>query len=180
MLAAPSTSVRLPRLREVAARALDESLAGCSPDEFCDGFGLGDAHRGVLCHVYEQAQACVRANTLAECDVLFGEVGADESLDRLDALVEQQPELPDGTRLPLASAGEATAMIANAAVPAKRAHKLALQQALQQVEAENASLQAQYLAALPELHAASQEIAACKALVEKTATSAEGWRAANA
>ena len=52
--------------------------------------------------------------------------------------------------------------------------------ALRDVEAENASLQEQYLAVQPKLLAASTEIAECKALVEKTATSCERWRASNA
>ena len=71
-------------------------------------------------------------------------------------------------------------MIAEAALPAKRQHKLALQQALREVEEENASLQQQYLAAQPALQAASAEIAACKALVEETASRCERWRAEHA
>ena len=71
-------------------------------------------------------------------------------------------------------------MIAEAALPAKRQHKLALEQALRDVEEENASLQAQYLAAQPALQAASAEIAACKAMVEQTAMRCEQWRAAHA
>ena len=71
-------------------------------------------------------------------------------------------------------------MIAEATMPAKRAHKLALQQALREVEDENASLQDQYLAAQPALQAASAEIAACKALVEKTATRCERFCASHA
>ena len=70
-------------------------------------------------------------------------------------------------------------MIAEATLPAKRQHKAALQKALREVEEENASLQEQYLAAQPALQAASAEIAACKALVEKTATKCEEWRASN-
>ena len=71
-------------------------------------------------------------------------------------------------------------MIAAAALPAKRQHKLALERALREVEEENASLQSQYLAAQPALQAASAEIQACKALVEKTATKCEQWRAEQA
>ena len=50
---------------------------------------------------------------------------------------------------------------------------------MREVEQENASLQEQYLAAQPALVAASAEIAACKALVEKTGMACEQWRAAN-
>jgi hypothetical protein len=83
-------------------------------------------------------------------------------------------------RSPLTSAPEARDLIAEATLPARRQHKLALQQALREVEAENASLQEQYLAAQPALQAASAEIAACKNLVEQTATRCEQWRAAHA
>lgn len=65
---APSSdapSVRTERLREVATRALDESLGGCSPDDFCAGFvGIDPKHHELLRHVYEQAQGCLRENTL--------------------------------------------------------------------------------------------------------------------
>ena len=71
-------------------------------------------------------------------------------------------------------------MIAEAALPAKRAHKLALEQALREVDEENASLQQQYLEVQPALQAASAEIAACKAMVEQTATQCERWRATHA
>lgn len=71
---------------------------------------------------------------------------------------------------PLTSLSEANDMIAAATLPTKRQHKLALQQAIRQVEAENAALKEQYLAAQPALQAASAEIAACKALVEKVMT----------
>ena len=102
-----------------------------------------------------------------EWNAIFSELGVEASLEQLDALVARQPELPDGSRLPLTSLTEARDLIAEAALPTKRQHKLALQEALREVEAENANLQAQYVAALPELQAASAEIAACKALVEK-------------
>ena len=81
---------------------------------------------------------------------------------------------------PLTSTSEANDMIAEASLPAKRQHKLALQRALREVEEENTSLQAQYLEAQPALQAASAEIAACKALVEQTATRCEQWRAVHA
>ena len=75
---------------------------------------------------------------------------------------------------------EATAMIAEAAMPAKRGHKAALEQTLRQVEQENAALQEQYMSMVPSLQQASAEIDACKALVEKTATTCESWRASHA
>ena len=103
----------------------------------------------------------------AEFDNFVSEHGTGESLDKLDSLIARQPELPDGTRLPLTSVDEARNLIAQATLPAKRQHKLQLEQALREVEEENAGLQAQYAAALPELQAASAEIAACKAQVEK-------------
>ena len=212
---------RAARLRTEASRALDSSLAACTPDDFCDGFTtLGATHRETLQHVYLQAQACLRENTTvrtargahartpivpffscvphphphahtcphahapffislslalpppalweqAEFDAILSEHGVGDSLDKLDALLARQPELPDGSRLPLTSADEARNLIAHATLPAKRQHKLKLEQALREVEEENASLQAQYAAALPELQAASAEIAACKAQVEK-------------
>ena len=92
-------SMRASRLREVAARALDESIAGCTEDEFCDGFGLDAKHRPLLQHVFAQAQHCLRENSLAEFEVLMAELGVGSSLGRLDSLIAQQPELPDGSRL---------------------------------------------------------------------------------
>ena len=71
-------------------------------------------------------------------------------------------------------------MIADATLPAKRQHKLELQRAIAQLDAENAGLQAKYLEMQPSLQAASAEIAACKAVVEQTATNCERWRAAHA
>ena len=63
-LADPQDSVRAQRLREVAVRALDESLAGCSPDDFVQGFpSLSTTHQEVLQHVYSQAQRVMRENT---------------------------------------------------------------------------------------------------------------------
>lgn len=112
--------------------------------------------------------------------MLFSETGAIKSLEALDALLARQPELADGSRVPLTSLTEAEDMIASATLPAKQQHKLALQQAIWQVEAENESLQQQYLAAQPALATASEEIQACKALVEKTAMACERWRVANA
>ena len=116
----------------------------------------------------------------AEFEVLFNETGAIKSLEALDALLARQPELADGSRVPLTSVTEAKDMIASAMLPAKQQHKLALQQAIRQVEAENDSLQQQYMAAQPALAAASEEIQACKALIEKTAMTCERWRATNA
>ena len=82
-------------------------------------------------------------------------------------------------RSPLTSETEASDLIAMATLATKRQHRAALEAALREVQQENASLQEQYIAAQPALQAASAEIAACKALVEKTATSCERWRAAN-
>ncbi len=49
----------------MATRALDASLAGCTKEEFCDGFPtIGESHREVLHHVYLQAQEALRTNTL--------------------------------------------------------------------------------------------------------------------
>ena len=39
------------------------------------------------------------ACTQAEFDQIIGEMGVSDSLDKLDALLAAQPELPDGTRL---------------------------------------------------------------------------------
>jgi hypothetical protein len=103
----------------------------------------------------------------AEFEAICGELGVDASLEQLEMLLKRQPELPDGTRVPLTSVSEARDLIAEATLPAKRQHKAALQEALRELEEENASLQAQYIAALPGLQAASAEINACKALVEK-------------
>jgi hypothetical protein len=48
-------------------------------------------------------QQCLRLHVplspQAEFEVLFGEVGVTQSLDRLDNLLARQPQLPDGTRL---------------------------------------------------------------------------------
>ena len=82
-------------------------------------------------------------------------------------------------RSPLTSESEAADLIAAATLPTKRQHMAALEAALREVEQENASLQEQYLAAQPALVAASAEIAACKALVEKTGMACEQWRVAN-
>jgi hypothetical protein len=113
--------------------------------------------------------ACMRCCVCpqAEFEAICGELGVDASLEQLEMLLKRQPELPDGTRVPLTSVSEARDLIAEATLPAKRQHKAALQEALRELEEENASLQAQYIAALPGLQAASAEINACKALVEK-------------
>lgn len=59
------TSVRNTRLREVAVRAVDESVACCSPDEFVEGFpGLSATHADVLQHVLHEAQHHLRENTM--------------------------------------------------------------------------------------------------------------------
>lgn len=169
---------RSAALREMVAHAVDDTLGLSSTDEFCDGF-LVDAKRDTLHHVFLQTQGCLRENAMAEFDQIFGEMGVGESLGKLDSLLAAQPVLPDGTRLPLTSTSEARDLTAAATLPAKRQHKLALEQALREVEEENASLQTQYLAAQPALQAASAEIAACKAKVEQSAMQCELWRAQN-
>jgi hypothetical protein len=72
--AAPS--VRGSRLREVATHALDETLAACTAESFCDGFASEiTAQRAdvlVLQNVYDQAQACLRQNALvSESSAVF-------------------------------------------------------------------------------------------------------------
>jgi len=178
---AATSTLRSTRLREVATRALDETLAnGCTTEEFIEGFTDLGAHGALLQYIHQHAQAGLRQLALAEFDVLFSEVGAVTGLESLDSLVARQPVLADGSRVPLTSATEARDMIAAATLPTKRQHKLAVQQAIRQVEEENASLQQQYLALQPALQAASEEIRACKGLVEKTAATCEQWRATNA
>ena len=66
-------------------------------------------------------------------------------------------------------------MVAEAALPSRRQYKLALQQALQQVEEENVALQANHRALQPKLQEASAEITACKERVEQTAVQCERW-----
>lgn len=56
-----------------------------------------------------------------------------ESLGRLDTLLAHQPELPDGSRLPLTSRSEAKDMIGEATLSTRRQRKLALEQAIRQV-----------------------------------------------
>lgn len=64
LVPAMAESVRHTRLREVATRALDESLAGCSAEEFCDGFALDPVHRPMLQALHAQATAQLRENSL--------------------------------------------------------------------------------------------------------------------
>ena len=52
------------RLWEVARRAVDESLAGCSVDDFCDGFSVEPQQLPVLKHIYKQVQSKLRENSL--------------------------------------------------------------------------------------------------------------------
>ena len=67
----------------------------------------------------------------------------------------------------MASDGEAEAMVRKATVPAKLQHKHALQQAILQVEQENAELQRQYSEQLPRLQAASADISSCMARMQQ-------------
>ena len=92
----------------------------------------------------------------------------------MDAAIAKQPQLPDGTRVPLTGATEAQDMIAAATLGPKQAHKEALEAAIREVNEENQSLQAQYEGILPELREASAEIERCKALVEKARAAASG------
>ena len=243
--------MRMERLKEVAARAMDESLAECTPDEFLNGFpSLGSGvHCDVLSHVHQQAQAVLRENAMVpallallsasprrarptmmhrllilrfrsrcscrlslmtslarwpwalaltgwmHCSLASRSCRMDRACEsriyRSPSLAciplsrgRQADKLPCARLLsicrPLTSETEAADLIAAASLPSKRKHKAALEDALREIEQENANLQAQYLAAQPALQAASAEIAACKALVEKTATSCEQWRAQNA
>lgn len=95
------------------------------------------------------------------------------SLEAARTMVPRQPNtltappLPLHSHSPLTSLTEANDLIAAATLPTKRQHKLSLQQAIRQVEGDIHTLQAQYLAVQPALQTASQEIAACKALVAK-------------
>ena len=62
----PAEAVRATRLREVAARALDGALAGCTAEDFvaCFDGDLAAAHGDTLRQVYLQAQAALRENAL--------------------------------------------------------------------------------------------------------------------
>ena len=167
--------MRLSRLREVAGRALEASLAGCSLDDFCDGFALDAQHRPLLEQVYKEAVGEMRGNVLAECDLIFREGGVGDSLDRLDKMVAQAPELPDGTRCLQASPDEVGAMISHSTLPVKQKHMVVLQQALQKVQQENAALKQQYLASHAQLSSASQQIDSCVANLEQSAMQCERW-----
>ena len=167
--------MRLSRLREVTGRALETSLAGCSLEDFCDGFALDAQHRPLLERVYKEAVAEMRGNVLAECDLIFREHGVAESLDRLDKVVAQQPELPDGSRCLQVSPLEVDAMLSTAALPVKQNHRLALERALQQVQQENAGLKQQYIAHHTQLTAASTKVDTCLENLENTAMQCERW-----
>mmetsp|Transcript_20689 Transcript_20689/g.42354 ORF Transcript_20689/g.42354 Transcript_20689/m.42354 type:complete len:185 (+) Transcript_20689:52-606(+) len=167
--------MRLSRLREVAGRALETSLAGCSLEDFCDGFALDMQHRPLLERVYKEAVAEMRGNVLAECDLIFREHGVAESLDRLDKVVAQQPELPDGSRCLQASPLEVDAMLSTAALPVKQKHRQALVRALEQVRQENAGLKQQYITHHTQLTAASAQIDTCLENLQHTAMQCERW-----
>jgi|TARA_B110001469_G_scaffold106961_1_gene106986 hypothetical protein len=167
--------MRLSRLREVAGRALETSLAGCSLDDFCDGFALDAQRRPLLESVYKEAVAEMRGNVLAECDLIFREHGVADSLDRLDKVVAQQPELPDGSRCLQVSPLEVDAMLSTAALPVKQNHRVALERALQQVQGENAALKEQYIAHHTKLTAASTQVDTCLDDLQQTAMQCERW-----
>ena len=62
---ADHASLRVERLREVAMRALDETAAGCTPDEFVEGFpSLSSTHGDILRHVCVEAQGQLRQNAM--------------------------------------------------------------------------------------------------------------------
>eukprot|EP00327_Prymnesium_parvum_P008138 CAMPEP_0182804532 /NCGR_PEP_ID=MMETSP0006_2-20121128/4598_1 /TAXON_ID=97485 /ORGANISM="Prymnesium parvum, Strain Texoma1" /LENGTH=192 /DNA_ID=CAMNT_0024930051 /DNA_START=400 /DNA_END=979 /DNA_ORIENTATION=+ len=159
--------VLFDRLQEVARRALDESLASCSVDEFCDGFSVDPSHRPVLQHVYIQAQSKLRENSLAEFDLIFNELGVDTSLQRLEDLLSEQPSLPDGSRCPVVAEAEGPTAIRNTMVSCKRRQKLAIAEALRQVDQENVQLQMDFHAQLPKLQAANKELASCMSLMHQ-------------
>ena len=167
--------MRLSRLREVAGRALETSLAGCSLEDFCDGFALDAQRRPLLESVYKEAVAEMRGNVLAECDLIFREHGVAESLDRLDKVVAQQPELPDGSRCLQVSPLEVDAMLSTASLPVKQNHRVALERALQQVQGENAALKEQYIAHHTKLTAASTQVDSCLDDLQHTAMQCERW-----
>lgn len=173
------SDMRLNRLREVSGRALEASLAGCSVDEFCDGFAVDPQHRPALEHAYKEAVAEMRGNVLAECDLIYRELGVGDSLHRLDTLVAEQPELPDGSRCLHVAPEEAGAMVSQATLSVKQKHRLVLQRALQQVRDENADLKQQYLAHHAQLVAASSQIDSVKASLEGSAMECERFCMAN-
>ena len=164
--------MRLSRLRQVAGRALEESLAGCSLDDFCDGFALDAKYRPLLEQVYKETVGEMRGNVLAECDLIFRELGVTESLDRLDRL---DLKLPDGSCCLQASPHEVAAVVSHATLPVKQRHLRVLQQALQQVQQENAALKEQYLAQHAQLSTANEQIDSCVANLEQTAMQCERW-----
>ena len=68
----------------------------------------------------------------AEFDLIFADLGVDERLDRLEHLLSEQPQLPDGSRTQIVSEMEGPGTIAKASAVVKRQHKVAIMQALQQ------------------------------------------------
>ena len=88
--------MRLSRLREVAGRALETSLAGCSLEEFCDGFALDATRRPLLESVYKEAVAEMRGNVLAECDLIFRELVHGWRVAPLGRMQQAVPRAPDG------------------------------------------------------------------------------------
>mmetsp|Transcript_26050 Transcript_26050/g.59159 ORF Transcript_26050/g.59159 Transcript_26050/m.59159 type:complete len:177 (-) Transcript_26050:1022-1552(-) len=164
------------RLREVARLAVNESLAGCSVQDFCDGFNLEPQHRHIVEHIYLQAQSKLRENSLAEFDEIFKELGIDQRLEQLECMLAERPELPDGSRCRVVSEMEGPAMVASATAAVKQQQKLAIMQAIQQVDQENEALQQQFHEQLPKLQAANDEIASCMAKMTQTATACEEWR----
>ena len=71
MLVAPAP-VRATRLREVATRALDETLAGgCAADDYVSGFANGVEYRDILQDVQEQSQRSLRTNILVRSEHVY-------------------------------------------------------------------------------------------------------------
>jgi len=71
---------------------------------------------------------------------------------------------------------EGPTAIRNTMVSCKRRQKLAIAEALRQVDQENVQLQMDFHAQLPKLQAANKELASCMSLMHQTATSCEEWR----
>jgi len=132
----------------------------------------------MLRHVYEQATTALQSNTMAELDVIMCEVNVNHSLEQLDLLLKQQPQLPDGSRCVLTRPKEAASMVAEASEPVKKQHKQALRAALQQVADKNTAMQQQYLEQVSELQVASAQIKTWTAQIQQISASCDEFRQA--
>ena len=91
-------SVLSSRLQEVARRALDDSLGGCSVDEFCDGFSVDPSHRPVLAYVFTEAQAKLRENSLVRAHArAAGAAGDSPRLLGLHCFTDRAPHVRSET-----------------------------------------------------------------------------------